>query len=228
MELQTTDGTRWLTIQARALTQVPVWKGNRVLDENHAKRIADSLNGEFFKLSMNPYRVVDVREDVGYVRYIIDGQHRASILTEYFKDITAQDFTVLVGMNVVHSEEEVIDLFKKLNTTKSIPWKEDPNLVANKYIESLLKTFNTDKKRAMIRPGKTRKPYMSVDSLRHALISKKVEDWKRTPEEFVEDVKTINKERCFQLTLKENMKPSDYDAINFQFALGMDDKFSWI
>lgn len=228
MEIKTTDGTVWCAVSARALSQIPIWKGNRVLDEEHSKKISNSLNGEINKLSMNPYRVIYVSEDGEINQYVIDGQHRCCILREYFKNMAAQDFTVLIGMNHAENEDEIIQLFKKLNTTKSISWKEDPVLTANKYIEALMIAFNTNKKRPYIRSGKTRKPYMSADTLREALISKKVEDWKRTPEEFVEDVKKINTERCFQLSLKENLKPSDYDAISFQFALGIDDKFSWI
>lgn len=224
--MNTTDGTQWVVTQASYLVRIPIWQGNRVLDPAHALRICESLNGDVQKLSMNPFRVIDIEQEEGPPsRYIIDGQHRVSILQEYFKDITAQDFTVMVAMNQAKNEDEVIELFKRLNTVKSIQWKEDPVMVANKYIKSLMAEFNTNPKKPFIRSGATRKPYMSVDKLREALISKKVDQWKMTPEEFVENAIKQNQIKLSTLVIKN---PADKDALSMKFALGLDDKFTWI
>lgn len=224
--MNTSDGTNWVITQASYLVRIPIWQGNRVLDPAHALRICESLNGDVQKLSMNPFRIVDIDQEEGPpARYIIDGQHRVSILQEYFKDITAQDFNVIVAMNTTKNEDEVIDLFKRLNAVKAIPWKEDPVMVANKYIKALMAEFNTDQKKPYIRSGSTRKPYMSVDKLREALVSKKVDEWKTTPEEFVENAIQKNQTRLKILVAKN---PSDRDALRIKFVLGLDEKFTWM
>lgn len=224
--ISTTDGTQWMPVSARALSQVPIWKGNRVLDAEHAKRIHNSLKGEVYRLSMNPFRVVDVQLDDGAtVRYLIDGQHRLTVLQDYFRDLSAQDFTVLVAMNYANNEDEVIDLFKRLNSTKSITWSEDPVLAANKYMEALMKHFNKNAKRPLIRTGTTKRPYLSADKLRDALVAKKVEQWKRTPDEFVEHAINQNHRLLQQL---QPCCAMEVDALKYQFALGLDTSFQWV
>lgn len=223
MNWTTADGTVWVNTQASYLVHIPVWKGNRVMDPDHANRIYESIDGDVTKLAMNPFRIVDVQEpDAPSVRYIIDGQHRVSLLKRHFQNIAAPDFNVMVAMNTVTSEDEVIRLFKKVNLTKSMEWREDPVLIANKLIEALMTSFNTDTKRPLIRSGVTRKPYMNAGKLREALVAKKID---MSPHDFV------TKAHCANLEMLRNLvpdKPSQHDAIRFRFALGLDEKFTWI
>lgn len=226
--METASGIRYSLVSARALADLPVWKGQRLVDEDHVRIIYESLSGNIRKLSLTPYVVANIvdSEGAGH-RCVVDGQHRSHVLRMYFRNIHAEDFMVLVGESTVYSEEDAIQLFKDLNRTKSISWKQDPVLTANTYIEALTAVFNTDKKKLLIRPGKTTKPYMSVDKLRDALISKRVYDWKQTPSEFVEYAKVKNEEQILYLEFTAVCTSTQQRALDNKFALGLDDKFSW-
>jgi hypothetical protein len=223
------DGSIYRSMSARTLSQTPVWKGNRVIDSTHVDRIREGLKGDVQLLNSNPFRLAFIKEDEDVVvRYIIDGQHRHHLLKEYFRNPNATDFPVIVAGKSFKSEDEIIDYFKLINTTKSIPWKEDPVLCANTYISAIMKQFNTDPKFPLIRAGKTKRPFMSADKLREALIAKHVYDWKKGPVEFAEECIAKNDEKTEGLKLKETLTPMEYKALEYQFALAMDDSFSWI
>jgi hypothetical protein len=223
------DGSIYRSMSARTLSQTPVWKGNRVIDSTHVDRIREGLKGDVQLLNSNPFRLAFIKEDEDVVvRYIIDGQHRHHLLKEYFRNPIATDFPVIVAGKSFKSEDEIIDYFKLINTTKSIPWKEDPVLCANTYISAIMKQFNTDPKFPLIRAGKTKRPFMSADKLREALIAKHVYDWKKGPVEFAEECVAKNDEKTEGLKLKETLTPMEYKALEYQFALAMDDSFSWI
>ena len=228
--METASGIKYSLVSARALSELPVWKGQRLVDEEHVKTIYESLSGNIRKLSLTPYIVANIIDSDGSEnKCIVDGQHRSHVLRMYFRNLHAEDFAVLVGESTVYSEEDSIQLFKDLNRTKSIPWKQDPVLAANAYIEALASAFNTDKKKLCIRPGKTTKPYMSVDKLRDTLISKRVYDWKQTPTEFVEYAKRKNEEALLSLDFKSGeLTTTEKRAVDSKFALGLDDKFAWI
>ena len=216
-------------MSARTLSQIPVWKGNRVIDSTHVDRIREGLKGDVQLLNSNPFRLAFIKEDNDVVtRYIIDGQHRVHVLKDYFKTSSATDFPVLVAGKGFKSEDEIIDYFKLINTTKSIPWKEDPVLCANTYVSAIMKQFNTDPKFPLIRAGKTKRPFMSADKLREALIQKHVYDWKKGPVEFAEECISKNDEKTEGLKLKDTLTPMEHKALEYQFALAMDDSFSWI
>ena len=223
------DGSKYRIVTARWLSQVPVWKGNRVIDMTHVDRIREGLKGNIPLLNANPFRLAFVKEDNDVVtRYIIDGQHRHHLLKEYFQHPAAQDFNIMVAAKQFGNEDEIIDYFKMINTTKSIPWKEDPVLCANTYVSAIMKQFNTDPKFPLIRAGKTKRPFMSADKLREALIAKHVYDWKKGPVEFAEECVSKNEEKTEGLKVKDTLTPMEHKALEYHFALAMDDTFSWI
>lgn len=223
------DGSIYRLISARILCQKVVWNGNRVIDPTHVERIREGLKGDISLLNSNPFRVALIKdEDGNEMHYIIDGQHRHHLLKEYFKNPKASDFMVLVAGKWFKNEDEIIDYFKLINTTKSIPWKEDPVLCANTYVSAIMKQFNTDPKFPLIRAGKTKRPFMSADKLREALIAKHVYDWKKGPVEFAEECVAKNEEKTEGLKVKTNLNLMESKALEYQFALAMDDSFSWI
>lgn len=170
------DGSKLLKHSAKELSQLPIWNGNRILDREHVETLKATIKDPR-TLDLKPFHVVTYPTDEGPVRVIIDGQHRVQILQDYFTNEadpwTDTDFQVLVIERFCHSEQEVQSLFQILNRTKSIEWSEDPVLVANRYVEALCSKFNSPK-RQLIRLGKTRKPYISVDSLREHMVSRRV------------------------------------------------------
>lgn len=226
-----TDGSFFKTYSARALTQIPVWNGNRLIDPDHIHRIKQTMNN-IKNLNINPFRVALVKDDDGSTsRFIIDGQHRHHILKEYFTNPESEDFQVLVAGKTFNSEDEIMNYFKILNNTKAISWKEDPVMVANRYIEALMKEFNKNPKRPMIRSGSSvRRPFLSVDKLRDTLLSRRVFDWTETPLDLVERAKQKNMEVIGSLHIKDVFQLRDMEtrALDYGFGLAMDEKLPWI
>lgn len=218
------DGSTWKVMLASRLSAIEIWKGNRVCDDTHVETLSQSLDTNIKNINLNPFRIVSIHDETGIVRYIIDGQHRSKILKKYFMNPDAEDFEVVVIEKECLNESEIIKLFKIINTSRSIKWKEDPILIANKYIDVLLKEFNIDPKKPVIKSGKTIRPYLSVDKLRDILISKHVYDWKLTPFEFLEKAKQSN---IYMLEKLEPTKPMVKKAIELKFALGLCD-FEWV
>jgi hypothetical protein len=217
------DGSIWKQIPASRLAAIDIWKGNRILDENHVLRISQSLES-ITDLSANPYRIAVIEDEGQTYRHVIDGQHRARLLKTYFKDPDAKDFDIVVIEKQFDDEADVINYFKIINTTKSIQWREDPILAANKYIEPFLREFNKDPKKPVIRPGKVNRPYLSIDRLREVLVSKHVVDWRTTPLEFVARCREINDQQLDDLDLSNFTHKR---AHQIGFSLGMLD-FSFI
>ena len=211
------DGSIWKQMPASRLAAVEIWKGNRILDNGHALRICQSLDS-IVDLTLNPYRIVIVEEEGETCQYIVDGQHRASLLKRHFANPDAEDFNVVVIEKKCIDESEIIEYFKIINTTKAIHWREDPNLAANKYIEPFLKEFNTDPKKPVVRQGKVNRPYLSVDRLREVLVSKHVVDWRTTPLEFVARCREINDQHLAELDVTNT---TNKRAVELKFSLGM-------
>jgi len=220
---RSSDGSTWGQISASRLSAIEIWKGNRILDESHVARISESISS-IKDLSLNPFRVVTVTEDGETTRYIIDGQHRISILKKYFTDPTVEDFDVVVIEIECSDESEIIDYFKIINTTKSMQWREDPVIVANKYIQAFCKEFNKDPKKPVVKIGKTNRPFLSVDKLRDALIQRHVVDWGITPAEFLDRCIENNDKYLQNLDTKI---PMNKKAKELGFSLGLLD-FKWI
>jgi hypothetical protein len=210
-------------MSARRLAAIPIWKGNRNIDDTHMNRISESINKSITELDISPYRIVTTMEDGEVCNYIIDGQHRISILREYFKNPDADDFPVIVIEKECESEEDVIKYFDTVNRTKAMYWREDPVLAANKYIAPFLKEFNKDPKKPIISAGKVNRPYMSVDRLREVLIEKHVVEWRTTPIEFVARCRQINDDALENIdtTVSVNKRAKE---MNFSLGL-LDFKF---
>lgn len=223
------DGSGYKVLSARGLSQLPIWNGNRLIDLDHVKRIRESVHGNIKSLNMNPFRVAVIKQEDGSTKTeIIDGQHRAYLMKEYFTNPLVEDFQVLVGGKSFNNEDEVIEYFKILNNTRAISWKEDPVLCANKYIHALMKEFNTDPKKPYIRSGKTNRPFLSTDKLREAILAKRVLDWKQTPQEYAEHSREINNQIVNGLKLKESKRDMEWRAIEYNFGLALDDKLNWV
>jgi hypothetical protein len=209
------DGSRWKVIPASRLATLTIWNGNRTLDMNHVQRIRESIK-DIRQLNLNPFKVVVFNDDYGEQYQIVDGQHRATLIKQYFSTSKAEDFEVVIIEKHCMNESEIIQHFKVLNTTKAIQWREDPVLVANRYIDALCQEFNIGKQ--VIKPGKTTRPYVSTDKLREELISRHVVDWKISPSEFVERCKHENEVALQKMSQDVNMEKR---AIQHGFALGL-------
>ena len=229
------DGTILRLMSARELTDLSVWKGNRILDTEHVaairKKIADIRSLD------SGYRIIRCMEANGAgvltpQLYLIDGQHRAAILREHFRTTLCEpDFMVVVMEKDIASETEAIDYFNLINTVKPQQWRTDPALLVNQYIAELERHFNT-KKLKLIRQGSTCRPYLSVDRLREALRASITELPQEAAaiQEFGERAFAKNQELVaeMQILVLGNTKDSRmYERVaEVNFALAVD--LSWI
>ena len=220
---------------ARDLIKVPIWNGNRILNEEHKQEIAAKIES-IRSLDLKPFHLVtypceDEKGIEEIKTFIVDGQHRVTILKEaYFKNPEADNFDVLVVEKGCTSQAEVTAYFKLLNTTRSIDWKEDPIMLAAPYLNLFETTFNKDKKEKekLVRTGATKRPYLSIDKLREVIVKRITQVTKQTPQEFVEKAVEKNREWLEDATRCSDKDKSLERAITLKFILPQDDKFTWV
>lgn len=171
------DGSKLRVISSRDLIAIPIWKGNRVIDLKHVENIKREVGSNVKQLDFG-YRIVtyttqDAASNPVKESYIVDGQHRVRVLQDYYRETLCEpDFDVVVLEREVETEFDVIEYFNVLNNSKPIKYM-DTNLVVNRYIAELEKGFNTKRGQALlIRPKDTRRPYLSAEKVREALLSR--------------------------------------------------------
>ena len=169
-------------MQASHIADLPIWKGNRIIDRSHCSAIRKEIGDDVKRLDLKPFHIVRYMKEtendaVELVKELVDGQHRATILREFFDskgdDWETYDFPVLAIVKCCTNEQSIIEYFRMLNNTKSIEWKEDPNVAANLYLNALLTRFNSSK-RTLIRQGKTRAPYVGVEAVREEMVRRRI------------------------------------------------------
>jgi hypothetical protein len=224
-------------ISAKELVKIPVWKGNRTIDLEHVEKIREAIGGVVEQLDSG-YRIIHYKEEDTEGRiinqsYLIDGQHRARILMEHFLEgMCETDFEVVVVEKTVESETEAIEYFNAINNVKPQHWRTDPAILVNRYIAELEKCFNT-KSAKYIRPGRTRRPYMSADDLREVLKGcGELEQESVKIQEFGQRAIQKNEEllKTAPALILANTKLSNYyeTALGAGFMLSVDPKMRWV
>ena len=215
------DGSKLYKMYASALTRIPIWKGNRIIDPTHVKNIKESTKAYLLD---SGYKLIQYKESENDKpkSFIIDGQHRISVVTEYLETTTfeddimpSKDFQLTVTEIRVDSEADAIAYFNKINNVKPIQYEEDPNLIINKYILGLEKEF----------PGKfkIKRPYLSADKLREAL-HVRIESLKKlSVDDFVTKCKTQNTKIVEELKTKDKMAER---MVQLHFGLALN--FKWL
>jgi hypothetical protein len=194
---QYNDGSYLKQIQASHIADMDIWKGNRIIDRAHCEAICKEVGDNVKRLDLKPFHIVRYMKETEngtteHVKELVDGQHRATILKEFFDskgdDWEAYDFPVLAIVKCCANEQAIIEYFRMLNNTKAIEWKEDPNVAANTYLAALLRRFNNPKK-PLIREGKTRAPYIGVEAIREEMVRRQIGIMtKQTPTEWAEAI----------------------------------------
>jgi len=228
-----TDGSMLKKTTIQALLKIPNWKGNRILDESHAEKLAGSIERMESLDKGYSVIVIDEPDAAGKIteqRYIVDGQHRLSILRKTFM---LGDFPATVTEKHVKSESEAIEYFNSINSSKPIHWEEDPMMVVNRFLVALEKEFNAGLKKSdlLLRNTKTVRPFLCVDDVRQALMPLADRLKKVKPAEFVAGVRAWNTRKLTELELAVSQKPDSMaeKCIFRKFALA--DRFSslpWI
>jgi len=229
------DGSRLYKMSARALSKIPIWKGNRIIDMNHVATIKQSIHKNI-KLLDSGYKIIqyienDDDEKTIQKYYLIDGQHRVSIVSEYFQnDPNALDFMVTVTEICVESETDAIQYFNQINNVKPIQFEEDTNMILNRYLDKLIKSFPI--KMNFFRSS-TRRPYLSIDKFREILQKKMNELRKMTVDIFIERCKEMN-EKIIEELREKSKNESDKEIkmmrkiIDLHFGLAWDDRYRWL
>ena len=230
------DGSKLYKMSAKSLIQIPIWKGNRIIDMNHVSNIKKSIQDQVGLLDSGYKTIQYIEHDQNNnpikKTYVIDGQHRLSVVSSYYEsEPDSPDFYVTVTQMKVPTEADVIDYFNKINNVKPIQFEEDPNIIINKYLQALSIEFN--KGIILLRSGATKRPYLSIDKLRN-ILCKRVHEIKNIPvDKFITDCKQINeiileqiKENRNDMGLKDEKLIEK--MIQLDFTLAWDDKFRWI
>jgi len=234
------DGSILRLMTSREIVAIPVWKGQRIMDKEHAASIKNAV-GANVNILDSGYSIVRYKEEnadgsISISSYLIDGQHRASVIREFYSSTVCEpDFNVTVTEKTVDSESDAIMYFNKINNVKAQQWKMDPNLLINNYLRALESHFNKNKKCPFIRSGHTARPYLSSDSLREVL-SKNISYIKSNNDEimrFVERVDKYNAHMCtnFEVELAHNPCKDESikkRAVATKFALAYDTKLKWV
>lgn len=173
-----TDGSTLYQISASQLITIPVWEGNRTLDEEHVEELIRSIKNPHD--IQGPFTVVEYPDDEGKSQLkIIDGQHRREVLVRYFAspppgtETPAPDFTVLVRLYKIADHAAAIALFQAINNAKPMIYKGSPTERLHEFSEALRRHCVFDKGRtglvALIRPCSTMRPFLSIEHLEEAL-----------------------------------------------------------
>jgi hypothetical protein len=230
------DNSVLKTLSCRELIMIPVWRGNRYIDDTHVQQIKKDIGDAVERLDTTVFRVVKYMDGATQQVYLIDGQHRQRVLCDYFtKGGVLKEFNVLVMEKEVEGESEVIELFNTLNTVKP-QLETDPKLLANKYIAALEKQFNTSKKNTLIRPeGKaTKRPFLSSDALRTALEanSSHLKQSNAVVEQFVAKVVGWNERMLREFEIDSACGKKDKKIIDSclekKFTLAYDNLLPWV
>ena len=223
------DGSKLYKMPVRALVQIPIWKGNRIIDHNHVSNIQQSIKSNIATLDSG-YKIVqyteyDVNNQPDKKSCIIDGQHRVSVLMDHFeRNPDDPDFFVTVTQIRAGSEADVIEYFNTINNVKPIQFEEDKNLVVNKYIMVLCKEFNNGI--IMIRAGTTRRPYLSLEKLREALMKRYHKLKGISADTFVKRCVEVNQQTMVEL--HSSSDTTTKKALQLEFTLALDERWKWL
>ena len=219
------------SMSVQDLIKIPIWEGNRILDEEHKAEIAKQVGEKIQGLDIQPFHVVcyvEDQEDGGkeLVYKIIDGQHRVKVIKEYCATVESPvNFPVLVVEKRCADANDVIQYFKVLNHVKAIQWKEDENMVIMSYILAMMDYFATIGGvgyRKYFKNSKTQKPYLDITAFRDALRKR---PWgimrlqEMSVSEFAEFMWLENRRILDSLEMKVNKNKVEEKAVTIQFGL---------
>lgn len=228
------DGSKLRLSSAYDLIRIPIWYGNRILDDNHLKQLQADIAGNIKALDLQLFHTAtfpSYEEDGKALlkTVLLDGQHRSRILNSHFQVTPdAENFPVLIVERRCNSEADVIDYYKLLNNSKPQEWREDPKLSAQPYVRAVEQMFNKGKKQPLIRQGRTRKPYLSVEDLQDEFVKRRIGiAMKERPDEFAARAYQYNTKQLQLLEGGYSDKRLD-SGVKVKFMLGLDDKFSWL
>lgn len=234
---QYNDGSTLKLMKASQIATLEVWKGNRIIDMEHRDAIRKAIGDDVKRLDLKPFHIIRYMKEfedgkIEHVRELVDGQHRASILREFFdsKGDTWEkyDFDVLAIIKCCTDEQSIITYFRVLNHTKAIEWQEDLNLAVNRYLDALLRRFNRPYKQLM-RQGKTRAPYVGIDAIREEMLRRRIPTKiQLSPEDYADAIWNAHQKGLAELREAGATQPNQVAALKANCILALFKKMDWL
>jgi len=233
------DGSKLMIGNIFDILEIPVWKGNRNMDQTHVAEMEQKIGANVESLDSG-YKIVEVPEEdatgnVIHGFYLVDGQHRMEVVRRFHRKfpLTLNNFPVSYTVKYVANEDEIITHFNTINASKPILFKEDDNMIINKAIQGMVTVFNTGGK-LCIRQTRTRTPYISFEDLRALLKNQITITYLRNNgiDKFLKFIDSWNETRCDEyrfesLMSKENeLNKTHEKAFDLHFFISCD--HSWI
>ena len=230
------DGSRLMLGTVHRLLEYPVWRGQRIIDLEHAKRLRDSID-DIRNLDSDYHLIVKREKHIDgtiiETREFVGGQHRRGIMLEEKACLRLPDFPVTYTEKDVESEAEAEAYFNKISSSKPMHFDEDPGLMVGRFIVALEKQFTPSRKIDMrIKQSKANFPNLYIEAVR-PILAANIDRLRRTkPIAFAErvwewnnkEVDNFARERAFS---KDEDKRKDR-CIEIKFALALDPKLPWI
>lgn len=231
-----TDGSALWEVSARWLTGIPVWEGNRVMDEAHLADLTAQITDP--RQIQGPFSVVEyVAEDGTRQRKIIDGQHRQAVLAKHFENAAddASDWSVLARRYIVADHAAVVTIFQQINHAKPMEYRGSPTERLHDIVRAMTREFIGERAKgglvALVRSGCVR-PSLNIEHLETAIKSYRLhERHDLTPAAIVEHARKMNGLYA-EDPARIPMTPVSVSIMNkaeeFGFYLGLDPKCSWL
>jgi hypothetical protein len=230
-----TDGSSLWEVSARWLINIPVWEGNRVMDEKHLADLAISITDP--RQIQGLFSIVEyVAEDGTRQRKIVDGQHRQAVLAAHFSATDdASDWPVLVRRYVVADHTAVVTIFQQINHAKPMEYRGSPTERLHDIVRAMTREFIGENAKgglvALIRTGCNR-PALNIEHLETAIKSYRLHEHQElTPNAIVEHARKINglyAEDPSRIPMTPVSASIMGKAEEFGFYLGLDPKCSWL
>ena len=229
------DGqSRLYSVSARWITTLPVWEGNRVLDDTHVAALRASIADP--TQIQGPFGVVEYADDTGALqRRIIDGQHRQAVLADYFtENPTVPDFPVLARRYTgITDHAAAVKIFQQINHAKPMVYKGSSTEHLHEIVTALRRAFLVDRRGGplqLIRHGCNR-PALSVEHLDTAIKLFRIhERTDLTPADIVVHAQKMNDwfaedHARIPVTVSASTLAR---AIEYRFFLGLDPRCNWL
>jgi hypothetical protein len=237
------DGSELIAISARWLiNHVPPWEGQRTLQADHVVRLKQSIQNP--QDLEGPYVVAVLRDEGGPRWGLVDGQHRAEVLREWFQtQPQIKDFMVVVRLKECASDLEVIELFRTINTQKPMEYELSPEEKQHELVRLLVAEYQRKDKghklTEMIRSGAKQRPFLATEVLLQQLRQRRFFSadspgtQSLSPQEVADRIVTWNTEKAgnptaYLATLKGLTDTLVARAATYGFYLGLDPKLGWL
>lgn len=235
-----TDGSTLHSISARELSRFPVWEGNRVRDDAHVASLCTTITNP--REVQGPFTVIAIPStspsDSGspLIYKILDGQHRAAVIENYFKtQPEADDYPVLVRRYGVTSHDIAIQKFREINNAKPMVYTGSSTERLHQIVSALQSAFIGNRKSGgpvfLIRAGCNR-PFLSIEALTAALVKYRIHE-----QDDISPIKVVEHARKMNSLYAENpaahisvsITATTLDrAVEYSFFLGLDPKCPWL